>query len=129
MVTLPWQALAEAEVGHEYLVLITYLPRESYWSIFSFYGLVRSIQKQLKSSRGLVGYSMRMQVLGKKAWTLSVWEDETALQEFVSKSPHADTMRRPILQPGKSKFVRWKSSGSSVPPSWKDALQQLLAGS
>jgi len=75
MVTLPWQSLAAAEVGHEYLVVITYLPRKSYWSIFSFYRLVRSIQKQLKSSRGLVGYSMRMQVLGKKAWTLSVWAD------------------------------------------------------
>ena len=129
MVTLPWQTYADADPRHEYLALITFLPRKSYWSIFSFLRLVRSIQSQLKNSKGLIGYSMRTQLLGKKAWTLSVWQDENSLQEFVYKTPHADTMGRPVLQPGKSKFVRWKLAGSNTPPSWDDAFQQLRAGS
>jgi hypothetical protein len=38
-------------------------------------------------------------------------------------------MRKPILQPGKSKFVRYSLSGSSVPPNWDDALERLEKGS
>jgi len=87
------------------------------------------IQEQLEDARGLVGYSMRVQLLGKKAWTLSVWEDEAALQEFVRKSPPADTMRKPIIQPGKARFVRFKLDGSKVTPSWDEALGQLDARS
>ncbi len=52
------------------------------------------VQNQLKGSRGLVEYSMKTQILGKKAWTLSVWEDEAALQDFVQKTPHAEVMRK-----------------------------------
>jgi len=87
------------------------------------------IQEQLEDTRGLVGYSMRAQLLGKKAWMLSVWEDEAALQEFVGESPHVDTMRRPIIQPGKARFVRFKLDGSKVPPSWEEGLGQLEKGS
>ena len=72
---------------------------------------------------------MNAQLFGKKAWTLSVWEDEAALQDFVRKAPHTDTMREPVLQPGKSKFVRYRLAGSKVPPSWDEAMIQLEKGS
>jgi len=72
---------------------------------------------------------MRAQLLGKRAWTLSVLEDESALREFVRKSPHIDTMRKQIIQPGKARFVRFKLAGSKVPPSWDEALGQLEKGS
>jgi hypothetical protein len=50
------------------------------------------IQRQLRTSRGLIGYSLRAQLAGKRFWTLSAWEDETTLQEFVHAPPHADIM-------------------------------------
>jgi Domain of unknown function (DUF3291) len=109
--------------------LVSFLPRRSYWSVFSFIKQSGMVQNQLKGSKGLVGYSMKAQILGKKAWTLSVWEDETALQDFVHRAPHADIMRKPILQPGKSKFVRFSLAGSSVPPNWDEALERLKKGS
>ena len=115
----------QVDPRREYLALITYLPRKSFWSIRSFVRQSGMIQEQLEDTRGLVGYSMRAQLLGKRAWTLSVWEDESALQEFVRKSPHVDTMRKPIIQPGKARFVRYKLAGSKVPPSWDEALGQL----
>ena len=125
MITRPWKSYMQVDPRREYLALITYLPRKSFWSIRSFVRQSGMIQEQLEDTRGLVGYSMRAQLLGKKAWTLSVWEDEAALQEFVRKSPHADTMRKPIIQLGKSRFVRYELAGSNVPPSWDEALAQL----
>lgn len=119
----------QVDPRREYLALITYLPRKSFWSIRSFIRQSGMIQEQLEDTRGLVGYSMRAQLLGKRAWTLSVWEDEAALHEFVRGSPHVDTMRRPMIQPGKARFVRFKLDGSKVPPSWDEALGQLEKGS
>ena len=129
MITRPWKSYMQVDPRREYLALITYLPRKSFWSIRSFVRQSGMIQEQLEDARGLVGYSMRVQLLGKKAWTLSVWEDEAALQEFVRKSPPADTMRKPIIQPGKARFVRFKLDGSKVTPSWDEALGQLDARS
>jgi hypothetical protein len=124
MVDARWISLADVDPAREYLALITYLPRKRYWSIFSFIRQSNQIQKQLKSSRGLIGYSLRAQLLGKKAWTVSVWEDERALIEFVGKSPHVDTMKKVGLGVAR-KFVRWKLLGSDVPPKWEDALAHL----
>jgi heme-degrading monooxygenase HmoA len=124
MVEARWVSFVGVDPAREYLALITYLPRKSYWSIFSFIRQSNAIQKQLKGSRGLIGYSLRAQLLGKKAWTLSVWEDERALNEFVRKSPHVDTMRKVSLGEAR-KFVRWKLLGSEVPPKWDDALAHL----
>ena len=107
MVEVSWVSFGDVVPTHEYLALITYLPRKSYWSVFSFVRQSSAIQKQLKDSRGLVGYCLRAQLLGKRAWTLSVWQDEHALSEFVGRSPHVDTMKKISL--GKTrKFVRWK---------------------
>jgi hypothetical protein len=127
MVEASWVSLGDIVPTREYLALITYLPRKSYWSIFSFLRQTNAIRKQLNASPGLIGYSLRAQLLGKKAWTLSVWQDENALSEFVGRSPHADTMKNVSL--GKQrKFVRWKLMGSQVPPKWDEALKQLETG-
>ena len=121
-----WRSLMEFDRHREYLALATYLPRKSWWAILSFIRQTRAIQGQLESSNGLVGYSLRAQLLGKKAWTLSVWKDEAALAEFVRKAPHADTMKglRSQLTDAR-RFVRWKVAGSDVPPKWDDALRRI----
>jgi hypothetical protein len=127
LVEVSWISLTSVDPSREYLALVTYLPRKNYRSIFSFFGKTSAIRNQLNGSGGLVGYSLRAQLLGKKAWTLSVWEDEDALAEFVGKAPHVDTMKTVKLGQER-KFVRWKLLGSEVPPSWDRAIEQLLKG-
>src|SRR5690349_4862735 len=124
MVEVSWVSLDKAVPSREYLALITCLPRKSYWAVLSFSRQSSAIQKQLKDSPGLIGYSLRAQLLGKKAWTLSVWQDERSLSEFVGRSPHVETMKKVSLG-GARKFVRWKLSGSQVPPKWDEAIKHL----
>src|SRR5207245_11602990 len=88
MVEARWISFADVDPAREYLALITYLPRKHYWSIFSFIRQSNAIQKQLKGSRGLIGYSLRAQLLGKKAWTVSVWQDERSRMQFAEDTPH-----------------------------------------
>ena len=129
MVEVAWKSLMEFDSQREYLALATYLPRKSYWVILSFFRQTRAIQSQLEGSKGLLGYSLRAQLLGKNSWTLSVWEDEAALSEFVRKAPHADTMRNLRSQlTDARRFVRWKVAGSDLPPRWDDALKRIEEG-
>jgi hypothetical protein len=124
MAEVSWVSLGDVDPTSEYLALISYLPRKSYWSIFSFIRHTNAIRKQLNTATGLIGYSLRAQLLGKKAWTISVWQNEAALREFVGRSPHVDTMKKVSLGEER-KFVRWKLMGSEIPPKWHDALKHL----
>jgi hypothetical protein len=48
----------------------------------NFFMQARKIQAQLKTTKGLIGYSLRMDIFGKKGGVLSVWEDTSTLDEF-----------------------------------------------
>jgi hypothetical protein len=67
MADVSWVSLGDVDPTSEYLALITYLPRTSYWSIFSFIQQTNAIRKQINDSPGLVGYALRAQLLGKKS--------------------------------------------------------------
>lgn len=67
-------------------------------------------------------------LLSNEFWTLSVWEDENVLMEFVRKEEHKQTMigLRELL--GNTKLVKWKVRGSEVPPTWEQAFRHLEGG-
>lgn len=90
-----------------------------------FFYYTRRVQTQLKSARGLIGYSLLAHVLVKRFWTLSVWENDVALTDFIHKQPHRETMTTLRRHMGGSEFVRWKIEGTAVPPSWHEAMERL----
>ena len=84
-----------------------------------FFYYTGRIQSQLKSAPGLIGYSLVAHVLAKRFWTLSVWEDETALERFVRQKPHQQamiTLRRYMgdsdLRGGNSKARPYRQAGA-----------------
>ena len=127
-----WSSFTKADPEAEYLALISYLWLKSswlsikpFWMIPRFITYTRSIPAQLGSAEGLLGYSLRGDLLRPKLWTLSVWQNENALMEFVQTSPHDRAMA--FLRPhvAETKFVRWKVTGSAIPPPWGEALMRL----
>jgi hypothetical protein len=83
MPSLPWQTLATPEPDREYLALLTFLPLKHYRAVPKFFWLTLQTQRQLSQSKGLIGYSFLAQPLRRNFWTLSVWEDEESLMDFV----------------------------------------------
>ncbi len=69
---------------------VSWLSLKPLWLIPRFMGYTRSIQRQLSGARGLVGYSLRGELLRPRFWTLSVWEDEDTLMEFARRAPHGE---------------------------------------
>jgi heme-degrading monooxygenase HmoA len=107
--------------------LATHLPLDSYLATPRFLRLVRSVQRQLSGTPGLVGYTLLAKPLKRQYWTLSMWDDESALQAFVGTKPHLDVMSTLSGDMGSTQFVRWQVRGAEAHPTWPDALARLQA--
>ncbi|HEV2911699.1 MAG TPA: DUF3291 domain-containing protein [Pyrinomonadaceae bacterium] len=120
-----WKSFAAPAPDREYLALLSYLPLKSYLRIPKFIKYTSQIERQLAEARGLVGYSLQAQLLSRKFWTLSVWEDEPALTEFVYRLPHSEVMKSLANDMDKTKFTQWKIQGAALPPRWDDAKRRM----
>jgi heme-degrading monooxygenase HmoA len=124
MVDRPWTTVAPPE-DREYLALVSYLPSKRFRTIPRFLSLAGAVAKQLEGTRGLVGFAFRAKILSRKFYTLSVWDDERALEEFVRREPHRGTMRTLGPHVAETKFARWTVRGPEVPPTWDKAMEVL----
>ena len=124
MPSTPWRSLRPADPGRDYLVLLSYLPLRRLWRIPWFAFQASRIVRQLKHSAGVIGYSLNSRPFRGQFWTLSVWDNEAALQAFVHERPHVDTMRTMIPYMGQTRFVRWTARGADLPVRWDDALRR-----
>lgn len=125
----PWRMIAAVERDREYVALLSYLPLRRYSKIPAFFRYTLQIQRQMSKTPGAIGYGMRAKVLSRNFWTLSVWEDDRALMEFVRLRPHGEAMKSIAPHMGATRFTRWKVAGSAVPPTWDDAMKRESKGS
>ena len=125
LIRTPWKSLSAAEKGREYLAMVSYFRLRSARVLPAFALNMLRIQRQLACSEGFVGHSGGGRIPSLEFWSVSVWEDEHALQRFVHARPHIEIMRsmRPAVV--RSEFVRWPVAGAEVPPDPKAAEQRL----
>jgi hypothetical protein len=67
---------------------------------------------------------MRAKPFSRRFWTLSGWEDESALAEFVERVPHGEAMKA-FAPHSQRKFTQWKVSGSAIPLVWDEAIRRI----
>jgi hypothetical protein len=115
------------EPGLDYLVMASHLPLKRFTSTVRFFRGVGAIRKQLAGAEGLVGYALRARPLARDYWTLSVWRDSGALQEFMRAPPHVRLMSslKPFMGP--TKFVQWEITAHDGRPSWPEAMGRLAS--
>jgi len=118
----PWIKFTTPDVNREYFALLSYLPLNKYRAIPAFMRFSFQIQKQLKTTPGIIGYSLRAKLFSRNFWTLSAWADEKSLMGFVVKIPHEQAMKAMAAHMGPTKFTKWKVPGSVLPLQWKDAM-------
>ena len=66
MAEFPWQSHSRAAPERDYLALLSYLPLNSGWSILRLLLYNARIRRQLRTSAGLVGYSLRARLAAKR---------------------------------------------------------------
>jgi hypothetical protein len=120
--TKPWVTFRRPDPEREYLVLLTELPLKRFRDLGAFLLYTWHIQRQLRRTLGLLGYSLLARILQRQFWTLSVWEGEAALHQFVVEHPHSHVMRALREKMEQTRFVRWSMRGAEFPPRWPEAF-------
>ena len=120
----PWIRFATPDVNREYFALLSHLPLNKYRAIPAFLKFSFQIQKQLRTTPGIIGYSLRAKLLSRNFWTLSAWTDEKPLMDFVAKIPHEQAMKAMISHMGPTKFTKWQVLGSALPLQWEEAMKR-----
>lgn len=126
MLPTPWKSFAAPRADKEYVALLSFLPLKRYGKIPKFARLTMETMSQLAKSRGLIGYSLGAELLRKRFWTLSVWEDHQALRDFVEQIPHSRIMQDLAPHMGKTEFAQWTVRAAEIPIPWPTARQHLL---
>ena len=122
MPATPWTTVRQPDPERDSLVLLTVLPLQRLRDLGAFLLYTWRIDGQLQRTPGLLGYALLAHILQKQCWTLSVWEGEAALQQFVGTPPHSHVMRALQGKMGQTHFVRWTMRGAELPPGWPEAL-------
>jgi quinol monooxygenase YgiN len=120
----PWIMFGTPDKNREYFALLSSLPLNKYRAIPGFLRFSSQIQKQLRATPGVIGYSLRAKLLSRNFWTLSAWADEKALTDFVAKIPHEQAMQAMMPHMGPTKFTKWKVFGSALPLQWEEAMRR-----
>jgi hypothetical protein len=106
MPKIPWTRISAPVPGRQYLALISYLPLRHFRAIPIFLRYAFQTQEQLKAAVCLIGFSLDAKPFSRKFWTLSVWEDQQSLNNFVRQVPHSKIMETLAPHMGKTQFAQ-----------------------
>ena len=124
MVEMKWTQLMEANPKREYVAFSEIAERKSAWPYFSWLMRARKIAKQLETAKGVIGYTARLEFLGKKGVMVAVFEDEKALAGFAHAGQHEQCMKQ-LKETAKFQRAKWNISGSAVPLKIDDAINKV----
>jgi heme-degrading monooxygenase HmoA len=109
----------------DYVVFASSIPPRRRTSTRALFAGASAVRKQLANTDGVIGYSLLARPLRKQYATLSVWQDEAALEDFAGSGRHAQLMADLGPEMAPTTFARWSVHGGDARPSWRDALARL----
>ena len=126
MPTLPWTATHRADNVTNVVVMASTLRLKSFRKVPGFLLAAMKVRRQVLAAPGAVGVSLKTRLPRKTFYTLSSWQSQSALDDFVRGEPHRSTMSRYHPEMAESKFEFWTQPAGD-PPTWRQALDVLGA--
>ena len=83
------------------------------------------IVRALARADGLVGYSLKADLVRKTFWTVSAWESDAALRAFAGSHVHRAAMRRVGPHMAEPQIETLSVTGRELPLSWADIRRRL----
>jgi quinol monooxygenase YgiN len=81
----------------------------------------------LPQQPGLLGYSVRRELLGNEVWTMTVWSSDEARRNYVYSPLHQEAITETYGIIQRARFVRYVTTAAELPPIWPAALKRLEA--
>jgi hypothetical protein len=92
-----------------------------------FFTQTLKVLDSMDGQPGLVGYSVRRQLVGNEVWTMTLWADHGAMVRFVSQPVHWDAMTVSGSAIRSMAVRRRMLPGGAPAPGWAEALRLLQA--
>jgi hypothetical protein len=124
MVEMKWKSPSEVDPKRDYFAFSEIGERNNVWSYFSILMRARKVGEQLKTAKGLIEFTARLDFLSKKMGMVAVFEDEKALMGFAHSGQHAQCMEQ-FKAATKFQRAKWSISGSDVPLKMDDAISRI----
>ena len=103
------------------ILSITYIEiNKSSSELSKFWEHVFSIKNKMNENPGVLGVSIRKSIFSNKAWTMTIWEDESSLENFVEGERHRTAIKEGKTTILKTKFYRNTIKYSELPISWEN---------
>lgn len=125
MPALPWTERQLLDPSARYVAMASRLPLRRFRAVPRFLRDTLRIRRQLTEAPGLVGYSLKADLVHKTFWTFSVWEDQAAIDAFARTDPHRQIVRRLAAHMGQTGFATFTVAGDSVPRTWAQMTAPL----
>ncbi len=90
-----------------------------------FFKDTKAVLATMPDQPGLIGYSVRFELLGNRAWTMSAWKDEASMRAFVRSPEHRAAVRRSHQTAQNIRFVSFEIPLQALPLSWLEARKRL----
>jgi hypothetical protein len=119
----PWKQIGDIDPEREYVGFTSRFFLKSVRTLPAFFALSQRIRKQASAAPGVVGWSLAADLPKLEFFTLSAWEDDSSLRDFVAAAPHHDAFSKfagGMRQ--KSLLVSFPVLGRDLPLKWKDAI-------
>lgn len=100
---------------------VTELNLKNFWSLFYFVPHAIRSKRQADKADGLISISIKPEGFLVQR-TLTVWQDETSMKNYVRSGWHLDAMKAFPKMANKSYVVTFDVEEE---PSWEEAIQQL----
>lgn len=92
-----------------------------------FFKDTKAVLATMENQPGLLGYAVRFEIFGKRAWTMTAWKDEASLTTFVRSPAHREAVRRSGETAQNIRFASVEMPFGALPMSWKEARRRLDA--
>ena len=90
-----------------------------------FWTGVQSVQAVLPSQPGLIGYSLRQELLGNRVWTMTIWQSELDVRRFADTATHRQAMQSGAEALINLRFARFQRDQRIAAPTWEEAMVAL----
>ena len=112
--------------GQGVTVVATVLQFRNWRQLRRFFRTNGQVVRQLKATPGSVSFKLRADFLRLRFFTISVWENDQAIDAFVWSGFHMEAMAvfDTIAVRERSQFVRWKTSDVQA-ITWEEAADRL----
>ena len=91
----------------------------------AFFDDTKRVLADLPNQPGLLGYSFRFQLIGRKAWTMTAWKDEASRDRFAASPIHRAAVKNSGVTAQNMRFITVELPVTELPMKWTEALRLL----